>query len=133
MDHSWMKADRLGPVYENKVLEFLEYADKHLPDNNDIFYYPCVVCVNIKKGTKKEIFNHLCFYVICQNYIIWTWRGGVDKEESRASQSQRVDEDEYMEDQLEDMFHDIGESILRMLIFMILYVVIKTPLYIRDA
>ena len=110
MDRSWIKADRLGPVYENRVLEFLEYADKHLPDNNGIFYCPCVVCANIKKGTKKEIFHHLCCDGICQNYIIWTWHGEVDKEESRASQSQRVDEDEYMEDQLEDMFRDIGES-----------------------
>lgn len=26
MDRSWMKADRLGPVYEKRVIEFLEYA-----------------------------------------------------------------------------------------------------------
>lgn len=28
MDRSWMKADRLGPVYEKGVLEFLEFAKK---------------------------------------------------------------------------------------------------------
>ena len=110
MDRSWMKANRLGPIYENGVHEFLEYHDKHIPHNNGIFYFPCVVCTNINKGTKEEIFQHLCCDGICQNYIIWTWHGEVDKEESRASQSQRVDEDEYMEDQLEDMFCDIGES-----------------------
>ncbi|CAK8568090.1 unnamed protein product [Lathyrus sativus] len=98
MDHSWMKADRLGPVYENRVLEFLEYADKHFPDNNGIFYCPCVVCANIKIGIKKEILHRLCCDGICQNYIIWMWHGEMDKEESRGSQSQRVDEDEYMED-----------------------------------
>ena len=56
------------------------------------------------------MFQHLCCDGICQNYIIWTSHGEVDKEESRASQSQRVDEDEYMVDKLEDMFCDIGES-----------------------
>ena len=105
-----MKADRLGPVYEKGVLEFLEYADKNLPDNNGIFYCPCVVCANINKGTKDDIFYHLCSKGICQNYTIWTWHGEVDKVDSRASQSQRVEEDEYMEDHLEDMFRDIGES-----------------------
>ncbi|XP_058733673.1 uncharacterized protein LOC131605318 [Vicia villosa] len=38
MDRSWMKADRLGPVYEKGVLEFLEYTDEHLIDNNEIVY-----------------------------------------------------------------------------------------------
>ncbi|CAK8535231.1 unnamed protein product [Lathyrus sativus] len=132
MDRSWMKVDRLGPVYENGVLEFLEYADKHFSDNNGIFYCPCVVCTNIKNGTKKEIFHHLCCDVICQN-IIWTWHGKVDKEESQVSQSQRMDEDEYMEDQLEDMSRDIGESSFKNAHIYDTYVVIKTPFYIRDA
>ena len=38
------------------------------------------------------------------------WHGEVDKEQNRASQIQRVDEDEYTKDQLEDIFCDIGES-----------------------
>ena len=67
-----MKAERLGPIYEKGVLEFLEYADKHLPDNDGIFYCPCVICANINKGTKEEILQHLCYDGICQNYIIWT-------------------------------------------------------------
>ncbi|XP_058726569.1 uncharacterized protein LOC131597928 [Vicia villosa] len=132
MGLSWMKADRLGPVYEKGVLEFLEYADKHLPDNNGIFYCPCVVCVNINKGTKKEIFQHLCCDGICQNYITWMWHGEVDKEESRAPQSQRVDEEEYMEDELEDMFRDIGESSFKNAhIYDTLYSDKDTPLYKR--
>ncbi|CAK8563127.1 unnamed protein product [Lathyrus sativus] len=110
MNRSWMKVDRLGLIYVNGVLEFLEYVDKHLPDNNGIFYCPCVVYTNIKKGTKKEISYHLCCGGICQNYIIWMWHGEVDKKEIRESQSQKVDEYEYMEDQLDDMFRDIGKS-----------------------
>ena len=70
MDRSWMKDNRLGLVYEKGVLEFLEYADKHLLNKECIFYCPCVVCANINKGTKKEIFQHLCCDGICQNYII---------------------------------------------------------------
>ena len=53
MDRSWMKVDRLGPLYEKGVLEFLEFAKKKVPDNNRIFYCPCVVCGNIRKWSKK--------------------------------------------------------------------------------
>ncbi|CAK8573507.1 unnamed protein product [Lathyrus sativus] len=107
MDSSWMKADRLGLVYEKGFLEFLEYADQNLPDNNDIFYCPCVNFKNLNKGTKNEIFHHLCCDGICQNYTILTWHGEVEKSETG---SHKVDEDEYMDDQLEDMSRDIGES-----------------------
>lgn len=53
MDRSWMKVDRLGMVYEKRVLEFLEYAEQNLPENDGIFYCPCVICWNVNKGTKE--------------------------------------------------------------------------------
>lgn len=53
MNHSWMKADRLGSVYEKRVLEFLEYAKQNFPDNNGFFYCPCVICVNKKTQRNK--------------------------------------------------------------------------------
>lgn len=56
-----MKADRLGPVYEKRVLEFLEFIEKNLPHNNEIFYRPCVIYGNIKKIEKKVISHHLCW------------------------------------------------------------------------
>lgn len=43
-----MKADRLGLTDEKEVIEFLEYMDQNLPNNNELFYFPCVVCGNIK-------------------------------------------------------------------------------------
>ncbi|CAK8533144.1 unnamed protein product [Lathyrus sativus] len=110
MDCSWMKADILDLVYEKRVLEFLEYANQNVPNNNGIFYCPCVNCKNINKGTENEIFHHLYYDGICQNYTIWIWYGEVDKKRNRASQSHGVDEDEYMDDHLEDIFCDIGES-----------------------
>ena len=79
MDRSWIKADRLGPVYEKGVLEFLEYADQNVPDNNGIFYCPCVNCGNINKSTKDEILHHLCCDGICQIYTICMWHGEVEK------------------------------------------------------
>lgn len=67
-----MKGDRLCPVYEKRVLEFLKYGEQNRSDNNEIFYYRCVICGNIKKFPKKKIFHHLCCDEICQNYTIWT-------------------------------------------------------------
>lgn len=54
-----MKVDRLGTVYENRVLELIECAEWNLPENNRIFYCPCVICMNITKISKKEVFHHL--------------------------------------------------------------------------
>ncbi|CAL5189487.1 unnamed protein product [Lathyrus oleraceus] len=108
MDRSWMKADRLDPVYEKRVIEFLEFDEKNVPDNNGIFYCPCVVYENIRKHIKKEILHHLCCDGICQNYTIWTWHEEVDNIQNATSQ---IDEDaDGMDDQLEDVIHDIGES-----------------------
>lgn len=53
MDRSWMKDDRLGLVYKKGILEFLEFAEQNLPDNNSLFYCPCVNCGNIKKCLKE--------------------------------------------------------------------------------
>ncbi|CAK8564932.1 unnamed protein product [Lathyrus sativus] len=110
MDRTWMKADRLGPIYEKGVLEFLKYADQNLPGNNGIFYCSCVNCGNIKKGTEDEILHHLCCDGVYQNYTICTWHGEVEKNQNLASQSNEVNEEEYMDDCLEDMFCDIGKS-----------------------
>ncbi|CAK8536592.1 unnamed protein product [Lathyrus sativus] len=107
MDRSWMKADRLDPVYEKGVLEFVEYADQNVHDNNGIFYFPCANCGNINEGKKDEIFHHLCCDGICQNYTIWTWHDEVEKSETWRHKG---DEDGYMDDPLEDMFYDIRES-----------------------
>lgn len=43
MNYSWMKADRLGQVYEKGFLEFLEYTEQNIPNNNGLFYCPCVI------------------------------------------------------------------------------------------
>lgn len=53
--------------------------EKNIPDNNGLFYRPCVNCGNIKKCLKEEIVYHLCCDGICQNYTTWTWLGEVDK------------------------------------------------------
>ncbi|CAK8574884.1 unnamed protein product [Lathyrus sativus] len=106
MDRSWLKADRLGPVYEKGVLEFLESAEKNVSDNNDIFYCPCIVYGNIRKQPKKEILHHLCYDEICQNYTTWMWHGEVDNNRNATPQMNEGDDD--MDDRLEDKIHDIG-------------------------
>lgn len=68
MDHIWMKVDRLCPMYENKVLEFLEFAKQTLFGNNGVFSCPCINYENIKKQSEEEILHHLRCDGICQNY-----------------------------------------------------------------
>lgn len=130
MDRSWMKVDRLVSVYEKRILEFLEYVEQNLLENDGIFYCPCVICRNINKGTKEEVFYHLCCDDIFQNYTIWTWHGEGDKKKNRASQIHEDDEDEDMDDRLEHMFRDIEESSFwKARIYDALYSDKDTPLY----
>lgn len=65
------------------------------------------------KGTKEEIFHHLCCDGICQNYTIWMWHGEMDTNGNMVSQIHEVDVDEDMYDRLEDIFCDIGEYYFR--------------------
>ena len=54
MDHSWMKVNRLGPMYEKGFLEFCEYTEQNLPNNTRLFYCPCVLCENTKSFQRKK-------------------------------------------------------------------------------
>lgn len=84
MDSSLVKADRLCPVYEKGVLEFLEHAKKYLHGNNEIFYCSCVTCWNINKTKiqRKKYSTNLCYDGIYQNCTIWTWHGEIDKKKT---------------------------------------------------
>lgn len=73
MDRNWMKADRLGQLYEKGVPEFLEFTEKNVPDNNCIFYCPCVVCGNIENGQRNKYF--ITFVVMEYIKIIQHGRG----------------------------------------------------------
>ncbi|XP_057422588.1 uncharacterized protein LOC130716624 [Lotus japonicus] len=107
MDRSWMRANRLSDEFDNGVVEFLEFAEKNLPNNNGLFPCPCVSCGNRDpKLTKDEIRDHLAWKGICQNYTQWIWHGEVVT--PSVSQREKVCVD--MDDWLEDMIHDIGEE-----------------------
>ena len=41
MDRSSMKVNRLSKEYENGVVQFLEFAEKNIHDDNEIFWCPC--------------------------------------------------------------------------------------------
>lgn len=49
-----MKADRLGLMYKNGVLEFLEFVENSCPDNNDIFIVLVLFMGTSKNGQRKK-------------------------------------------------------------------------------
>ncbi|XP_057453002.1 uncharacterized protein LOC130744857 [Lotus japonicus] len=107
MDRSWMRANRLSDEFDKGVVEFLEFAEKNLPNNKGLFPCPCVSCGNRDpKLTKAEIRDHLAWKGICQNYTRWIWHGEVVTPSVSQREKVCVDTD----DRLEDMIHDIGEE-----------------------
>ena len=69
MDRRWMKAYRLSPEYDNGVTEFLQFAEKNLPNTEGVFPCPCISCGNRDpKLSKEEIRGHPVSIGICQNY-----------------------------------------------------------------
>jgi len=76
MDRSWMKASRLSDEYDNGVTDFLQFAERNLPNNNGMFLCPCVNCGNrCPEQTPEEIRNHLICEGISQTYTTWIWHG----------------------------------------------------------
>jgi len=64
MDRSWMRANRLSEEFDNGVIEFLQFAEQNLPNNDGLFLCPCVSCANWEPNiTKEEIRGHL----------VWVW------------------------------------------------------------
>ena len=106
MDRSWMRANRLSDEFENGVTEFLQFAQKNLPNNDGLFPCPCVICANREENNGDEIRGHLTWKGICQNYTQWIWHGEVYT--PSVSQREKVSVD--MDDRLEVMLHDIGEE-----------------------
>lgn len=67
MNRSWMKVNRLCPDMKNKFLNSLNTLKQNLLENDGIFYYSYVICGNVNKGTKEEIFHHPCCFI---TYVI---------------------------------------------------------------
>lgn len=44
MDRSWIKVNRLSKEYENKVIQFFDFAGKNLPKEKGIFLCPFKFC-----------------------------------------------------------------------------------------
>ena len=56
--------------------EFLDYATKNVPKNNELLYCPCVKCLNSLCLGTREIKDHLiCFGGFYKAYTIWVLHG----------------------------------------------------------
>jgi len=49
-----MRANRLSEEFDNGVIEFLQFAEQNLPNNDGLFPCPCVSCANREPNITKE-------------------------------------------------------------------------------
>ncbi|CAH9078402.1 unnamed protein product [Cuscuta europaea] len=112
MDRSWINSRRTNVEYENGVQEFLEFAQKNLPDSNNKFYCSCVKCINLRQLHVELIREHLFCDGFCKSYTEWIRHGESVEMPSMSSHKEKVRGDTY--DHMDDMIRDFGvESFAR--------------------
>nr|KYP62103.1 hypothetical protein KK1_016627 [Cajanus cajan] len=102
-----MNSKRITNEYQNGVEQFLEFAQRNQSDLNRKFYCPCVNCLNGRRRTIDEIWDHLICDGFLTSYTTWIWHGE-HKEIQIVYQTQH--DDEVMHDQIEDMIRDVGQE-----------------------
>ncbi|CAH9079417.1 unnamed protein product [Cuscuta epithymum] len=128
MDRSWINSRRTSVEYENGVQEFLEFAQKNLPDSNNKFYCPCVKCINLRRLHVELIREHLICDGFCKSYTKWIRHGESVEMPSMSSHREEVRGDTY--DHMDDMIRDFGvESFARAHVYDKLCADAEVPLY----
>lgn len=86
------------------MIRFLEFTEKNLHNDNEIFWRPYNFFRNMQKHPRDDIFHHCGCDGIIQNYTKWVCHAKVTR---KRPTSHRVKYDEFMNDTLEFMICDI--------------------------
>ncbi|XP_028800088.1 uncharacterized protein LOC114755378 [Neltuma alba] len=111
MDRSWINALRTSDEYEHGVDQFLEFTKNNVPNNNGLFYYPCVKCMNGLRQVTTEIKDHLICFGFYKAYRQWVLHG--ESKKHKVCQIEKDDMD--MDERVEDMIHDVGVDVVEQL------------------
>ncbi|XP_028758521.1 uncharacterized protein LOC114717527 [Neltuma alba] len=111
MDRSWIDALRTSDEYERGVDQFLEFAKNNVPNNNGLFYCPCVKCMNGLRQVTTEIKDHLICFGFYKAYRQWVLHG--ESKKHKVCQIEKDDMD--MDERVEDMIHDVGVDVVEQL------------------
>ena len=61
--------------YENRVEEFLQFAQQNEPEMGGVYLCPCVKCLNGRRQSLDDIRTHLICDGISPTYTKWLWHG----------------------------------------------------------
>ncbi|XP_028799754.1 uncharacterized protein LOC114755053 [Neltuma alba] len=111
MDRSWIDALRTSDEYECGVDQFLEFVKNNVPNNNGLFYCPCVKCMNRLRQITTEIKDHLICFGFYKVYKQCVLHG--ESKKHRVCQIEKDDMD--MDERVEDMIHDVGVDVVKQL------------------
>ena len=77
IDQNWINLPRISAEYENKVEEFIQFAQHYegISDDEVKFRCPCVNCLNGRKLNATQVREHLICDGFLRSYTIWTWHG----------------------------------------------------------
>ena len=67
-----MNESHMSPAYEEGINEFLQFAsERSRPDEDEIFFCPCINCLNGRRQILNGIREHLLCDGIKKNYTTW--------------------------------------------------------------
>ena len=72
MDRSWMNARRISEEYDKGVEEFLQFARENGKPINEMYFCPCVRCLNQLRQEPRVIRDHIFVFGIVKSYTVWT-------------------------------------------------------------
>ena len=107
MDRSWITAPRINKAYENRVEEFLAFAQVNAPAIDAKYLCPCVKCVNGRRQSLNDIRSHLICDGFSPTYTKWIWHGELHGH-TTTSQPEPIQVES--RDRMEDMIHDLGQE-----------------------
>ena len=105
-----MRSKRTSYEYLNGVEEFLEFAQQKLPNNNGIFFCPCLKCMNLNRLSVDAIRDDLICKGIMPFYTLWRWHGEEEEVVNMPIDSESIHDEGSQNNRLEDLIHDIGEE-----------------------
>ena len=71
MDQSWITTPRISEAYENRIEEFLAFAELNAPASDAKYFCPCVKCVNGRRQSLNDIRSHLICDGFSPTYTKW--------------------------------------------------------------
>ncbi|KDO43628.1 hypothetical protein CISIN_1g041832mg [Citrus sinensis] len=108
-DKSWMQLPRSTMAYYNGVPSFLDYACRHIQEDDMKILCPYVKCSNRYRKIRSEVHKHLLEEGIRRDYTTWYCHGengDRDTDNDRAENDENGNLENFQQNEMYDMIEE---------------------------